>query len=107
MKGVLPWMVRWACHAGSRDFYPVLAALVGLIQNIFPHYTLFHSFASIAYQAGQAVMLGHLSFSIHTVSWHPYCCLITLLAYRTTTFRVIIFLLSQVQISHLRIKETF
>ncbi len=20
MKGVLPWLVRWACHAGTRDF---------------------------------------------------------------------------------------
>ncbi len=29
MKGVLPWLVRpWARRAGTRDFYPTLAALV-------------------------------------------------------------------------------
>jgi hypothetical protein len=31
MKGVLPWLVRWA-RAGTRDVYPSLAALV---QNYF------------------------------------------------------------------------
>ncbi len=42
MKGVLPWLVRWACRADSRDFYSALAALVGPVQNIFfPHRTLF------------------------------------------------------------------
>jgi hypothetical protein len=41
MKGVLPWLVRWARRAGSRDFYPALAALVNLVKNIFfPHSTL-------------------------------------------------------------------
>jgi hypothetical protein len=35
MKGVHPWLVRWACLSGTRDFYPVLAALVGRVQNIF------------------------------------------------------------------------
>jgi hypothetical protein len=34
MKGVLPWLVRWACWAGTRDFCPTLAALVGPVQNI-------------------------------------------------------------------------
>jgi hypothetical protein len=29
MKGVLPRLVHWACHAGARDFCPALAALVG------------------------------------------------------------------------------
>jgi hypothetical protein len=29
MKGVLPWLVRWACHAGTRDFCSALTALVG------------------------------------------------------------------------------
>jgi hypothetical protein len=28
MKGVLPWLVRWALHA-ARHFCPALAALVG------------------------------------------------------------------------------
>jgi hypothetical protein len=28
MKGVLPWLGRWARRAGAGDFYPALAALV-------------------------------------------------------------------------------
>jgi hypothetical protein len=35
MKGVLPCLVRWACRAATRDFYPALADLVGPVQNIF------------------------------------------------------------------------
>ncbi len=35
MKGVLPWLVRWVRGAGTRDFSPALAALVGPVQNIF------------------------------------------------------------------------
>jgi hypothetical protein len=35
MKGVFPWLVHWTCLAGTRDFYPALAALVFLVQNIF------------------------------------------------------------------------
>jgi hypothetical protein len=35
MKGVLPWLVHWACRASTRDFSSVLAAGVGLVQNIF------------------------------------------------------------------------
>ncbi len=35
MKGVLPWLVCWACLAGSRDFCSSLAALVGPVKNIF------------------------------------------------------------------------
>jgi hypothetical protein len=34
MKGILPWLVRWARHAGTRDFSPALAALVSPVQNI-------------------------------------------------------------------------
>jgi hypothetical protein len=26
-KGVCPWLVRWARHAGTRDFCPALSAL--------------------------------------------------------------------------------
>jgi hypothetical protein len=41
MKGVLPWLICWACRAGTRDFGPALAALVGPLQNIiFPRRTL-------------------------------------------------------------------
>jgi hypothetical protein len=35
MKGVLRWLVRWACGAGTQDFCPALAALVGPVQNFF------------------------------------------------------------------------
>ncbi len=41
MKGVIPLLVCWAYCAGTRDLSPVLAALVGQIQNIFfPLYTI-------------------------------------------------------------------
>ncbi len=30
-----PWSVRWALHAGTRDFCLALAALVGPVKNIF------------------------------------------------------------------------
>jgi hypothetical protein len=65
MKGVLPWLFRWACRAGSRDFCPALAALVSLVQNIFflaVHY--FTSFVPIPKQAGQAVVPGRLYLNI-------------------------------------------
>jgi hypothetical protein len=36
MKGVLPWLVCWACRAGTSDFCPAYAALVGPVQdNVF------------------------------------------------------------------------
>jgi hypothetical protein len=35
MEGVLPWLVRWALRAGTRDLFPALPALVGPVQNIF------------------------------------------------------------------------
>jgi hypothetical protein len=34
VKGVLPWLVRWARRAGIIDFFPALAALVIPEQNI-------------------------------------------------------------------------
>ncbi len=40
-KGVLSWLFSWACRAGTRDFCSALAALVSLVQNSFPHPTLF------------------------------------------------------------------
>jgi hypothetical protein len=49
MKRVLPWSVRWARRASTRDFYPGLAALVSLVQNnVFPHHSLFHVCVPIA-----------------------------------------------------------
>jgi hypothetical protein len=60
MKEVLTWLVRWpCCHAGTRAFCSVLAALVGPVQNIFfltIHF--FKTFVPIAQQAGQEAMLG-------------------------------------------------
>jgi hypothetical protein len=52
MKGVLPWLVRWARHAGTIDFYPALAALVSPVQNIFSTHTLFQFMCLNAQQAG-------------------------------------------------------
>ena len=34
VQGALPWSVRWARHAGTRDFCPALTALVSQVQNI-------------------------------------------------------------------------
>ncbi len=50
MKVLLPWLVRWACRAGTRDFVlHALAVLVGPVQNIFfltVHYTYILYFTS-------------------------------------------------------------
>jgi hypothetical protein len=66
MKGVLSWLVRWACGASTRDFCSAFCALVGLVQNIFflaVHY--FSSFVPVAQQAVQAAaVLGRLSPSV-------------------------------------------
>jgi hypothetical protein len=65
MKGDLPWLVRWASCAVTRDFCSALAALAGPVQSIFSlavHY--FSSCAPIAQQAGQAAVLGRLSLSM-------------------------------------------
>ncbi len=65
MIGVLPWLVRWALHVGTRDFCSALATPVGPVKNIFfltVHY--FNSFVPIAQQTGQAAVLGRLSLSI-------------------------------------------
>jgi hypothetical protein len=35
MKGVLPWLVRFARRTATKDFYPALAALIISAQNIF------------------------------------------------------------------------
>jgi hypothetical protein len=43
MKGVPPWLVRWAYRAGTIDFCSALDALAGPIQNFFLLFrTLFH-----------------------------------------------------------------
>jgi hypothetical protein len=65
MKGVFPWLIRWACCVGTGDFCPALAVLVSSVQNIFfltVHF--FNSFVSTAQQVGQAVVLGRLTLSV-------------------------------------------
>jgi hypothetical protein len=65
MKGARPWLVCYACRAGTRDFCSALAALVGPVQNIFfltVHY--FTSFVPIAQHAGRAALLGRLSLNM-------------------------------------------
>ncbi len=68
-----PSLVRWACHAGTRDFCTAFAAQVGPVQNIFfltVHF--FSSFFPMAQQAGhcgQAAVLGRLSLSMCLCPW--------------------------------------
>jgi hypothetical protein len=64
-KGVLSWLMRWALHAGTRGFFPALAALVGPIQNIFflsIHY--FDSFVPIAQEAGSLIVISFFFYLI-------------------------------------------
>jgi hypothetical protein len=61
MKGILLCLIPWDLCAGTRDFYPTLAALIATVKHIFSlivHY--FKSFVPIAQQAGQAVVPGPL-----------------------------------------------
>jgi hypothetical protein len=64
MKGVLSWLVHWACRADTRDFCSALAALVSQVQNIFTAYTISILRFPIAQQAGQAALLGRLSLGM-------------------------------------------
>ncbi len=62
-----------ACRAGTRDFGPALAALVGPVQNIFfltEHY--FTSFVPIIQHAGQAVVPRRLSLNMCLWSWNTF-----------------------------------
>jgi hypothetical protein len=72
MKGILPWMVRWARRASTVHFCPALAALVSPVQTI--TFLIAHFFAllvPIAQQPGQAVVLGRLSLCLwrHSSCW--------------------------------------
>jgi hypothetical protein len=65
MQGVLPWLVRWCRSAGTKDFYPALAALISPVQKIiFLAAHFFTLLVSIAQQPGQAVVLGRLSLCL-------------------------------------------
>ncbi len=66
MKGVLPWLVHWARRAGTKDFYPALAAPVSPVQNTFfltIHYKV-NLCVPTAQQPGLPVVQGHLSIII-------------------------------------------
>jgi hypothetical protein len=57
LTGVLPWMVRWAQPAGTRDFFRALAGQAGQVQNIlFLIGTIFFRFVPNAQQDGQAAI---------------------------------------------------
>ncbi len=64
MRGVLPYLVCWACRAGTSGFCSALAALVGRVQNIISSPYTISFFCSIAQQARQAAVLGRLSLSM-------------------------------------------
>jgi hypothetical protein len=70
VDGVLPWLVHWACRAGTRDFCSALAALVSPYKiYIFLTAHYFNSFyVPIAQQAGQAAVLGRLSLNLALAS---------------------------------------
>ncbi len=58
-------VVRLACHAGTRNFYPALAALFSPVQNIF--FLTVHYFSLCvpnAQQPGQPVVQGRLSLNV-------------------------------------------
>jgi hypothetical protein len=69
MKGALFWLVCRARRAGTRDFRPVLAALVGPVQNVC--YLTAHYFTSFFHQTGQAVVPRCLPSNVSVVLSHP------------------------------------
>jgi hypothetical protein len=69
MKGVLSWLVRWACRTGTRDFFLDWLLIVGPEQTIFfltVHYL--YTFVPFAKQPRQAAVLSRLSLSVYL--WH-------------------------------------
>jgi hypothetical protein len=77
MKGVLPWLIRCALHAGTRDFYPALAVLVGPVHNIFVLTVRYLIYVSpFAQQPWQAVVRGRLSpYGTRHLYWIPIAAL--------------------------------
>ncbi len=61
MKEVLPWLVRWACRAGTREFCSALAALVGPVQHIF-FLTIYTTSTAVLGRLSQSVCLWFLAF---------------------------------------------
>ncbi len=74
MKGVLPWLVRWACPAGTWDFCPALASLVGLVQTIFSSpYTISISWSLSPSKLGrQLCWVACLLVSVSGADRHKY-----------------------------------
>jgi hypothetical protein len=70
MKGVLSWLERWACRAGTRDFWFCFGCSSRPSKKYnFPNLYYFNAFFPIAQQAGQATVMGRLSFSV--CLWGP------------------------------------
>ncbi len=71
MKGALPRLARWARRAGTREFFPALAALVSPVQNIFLAAHFFPLCVPIAQQPGQAIVPGCLSLYLCLWAYLP------------------------------------
>jgi hypothetical protein len=58
MKGVLPWLVRWAYCANTRDFCPAMAAQIGTVKKDFssPYTISIHLSPSHSNRAGSRVV---------------------------------------------------
>ena len=69
MKGVLPWLVRWACRAGTRDFCSALADLVGPLNPPPPTVHNLDSFVPCIAQQAEQARLGRLSMC----HWFSHC----------------------------------
>ncbi len=63
------WLVRWASHAGTRDFCSALAALAGPVQNTF-FLTVDYSNSFVQY--GQAAVMVRMSFSVYVSGYGPH-----------------------------------
>ncbi len=69
-NGVLSWLVRWACRAGTRDFLFCLGCSIRpSTKYFFPHRTLLPFLCPIGQQAGQAAVLGRLSVIMCLCGW--------------------------------------
>ncbi len=61
MKGGLPWLVRWAPHASTIEFCPVLAKIVSPVQNIISSPNPFFKFLVPIAQCPMSINLGRKS----------------------------------------------
>jgi hypothetical protein len=83
MNGVLPWLVRWACRAGTtnceRRFLSWLGCSRPSTKYFFPHCRIFQFICPRRPGSGHAVVLGHLSLSMCLWSCpSPLSCLVPL-----------------------------